>query len=126
MAQLDKDQVDKFLRFKEVIGDACIELLVEYNKLKKVSGFGCLDFITIDEDTIEYKGDETWSYGGYQVYTFTLPVKYLYDDSWKQILIQQHEEERLLKLREAHLKTEQDLQELQVRAEYLGYKLVKE
>ncbi len=46
----------------------------------------CLVFQDLDSETIDYCGDEYWSYGGHEHHTFQLPTSYLYDPTWKSTI----------------------------------------
>lgn len=85
---LDKNILKQYEEIEEKITIESDKLLSEINEIEPISGFKHLSFSKFDYGDIEYFGEESWQYGGYQSYEYSLPMQLLYDKEYKEKYIQ--------------------------------------
>lgn len=81
---LDKNILKQYKEIESKIEDEADKLLAEINEIEKISGFKYLSFDKFYYGDIEYSGEETWQYGGYQKHEYSLPMELLFDKEYKE------------------------------------------
>lgn len=95
---MNKASIDQYFSIKETVAKEAESLLTEVNNIEHIPGYKYLYFEDIEGGYIEYFGEETWQYGGYEVHRHSLPLELLYDPEAKKRYISELEEKAQQKL----------------------------
>ena len=108
---LDKKIFEEYERIEDLIYEAAQELLKEINNIEPIDDYKHLSFDSIDEGYIEYTGECSWRYGGYESYEHSLPRKLLFDKEFKDNYIKELKEKISEKDRVKQEREEKQIQE---------------
>lgn len=108
---IDKNDLDTFIKIQYKIRNMAEKIKDLYCELHGISYGKFLNFINLDRYSLFFKGEESWSYGGYEKYFLDIPVSYLYDKDWferesKAVTQRKLEQERA---KEEEIKKEKEL-----------------
>lgn len=90
---LDVKIIEEYEKIEELIYDAAQDILAEIHAIKPIEGFKHLSFSKLEDSYIEYFGEDSWQYSGYESYEHSLPSKLLFDKEFKENYINKLKEE---------------------------------
>lgn len=95
---LSKEQLQRYIALSDEVRVVAKEVLVEYHRIRnEILGEApnpYLDFDKLEGDTIEYEGDEYWSFGGYEHHQMSLPASLLVGEGWGEVIALANEERK--------------------------------
>ena len=95
---IDKSVVTKFDELEEIIFNEAEKLMVQIHTISTIDGFDFLSISHIEDGHVEFRGEESWKYGGYEGYTFSIRMHLLYNEEAKEQYLQQLRDEEAKKL----------------------------
>lgn len=80
MSIIENDIIEFEKSFDRLKKEAIL-VLEKINSIRPISGYDFMEVDTIDSESVEFEGYETWAYGGHETYYYSFDPAIMYDEA---------------------------------------------